>query len=184
MARTVGVVTVARSDYGHLVPLLEALRDRPDVKLQLHVAGGHLSPRFGRTVDAIVADGWAIESRVETVGATDAADDIAAGLGAAVSGFARAFARARPDLVVVLGDRLEMLAAAMAALPLTIPVPHLLCREVTVGAAAEYAQRIVQMGEEPWRVHCCGAPGLDRFARLPYLSRADLAARVGLPLRR
>jgi len=197
------VVTVARSDYGHLVPLLEALRDRPDVKLQLHVAGGHLSPRFGRTVDAIVADGWAIESRVETVGATDAADDIAAGLGAAVSGFARAFARARPDLVVVLGDRLEMLAAAMAALPLTIPVAHLHGGEVTVGAvdeqarhaitklahlhfpaAAEYARRIVQMGEEPWRVHCCGAPGLDRFARLPYLSRADLAARVGLPLRR
>src|SRR6185503_16992216 len=184
MARTIGVVTVARSDYGHLVPLLEALRDTPGITLQLYVAGAHLSPRFGETVGAIEADGWPISARVETIGASDAAVEVAAGTGAGVAGFARAFAAGRPDLIVVLGDRAEMLAAAVAALPLAIPVAHLHGGEVTEGAideqarhaitklahlhfpAAEpYARRIRQMGEEPWRVHCVGAPGLDRFAR-------------------
>ena len=95
MARTIGVVTVARSDYGHLVPLLEAFRDRSDVALQVYVAGAHLSPRFGRTVKAIEADGWPITERIETTGASDAAADVAAGAGAGVAGFARAFARGR-----------------------------------------------------------------------------------------
>jgi UDP-hydrolysing UDP-N-acetyl-D-glucosamine 2-epimerase len=203
MARTIGVVTVARSDYGHLTPLLEALRDTPDITLQLYVAGGHLSPRFGRTVEAIEADGWSIAARIETSVASDAPADVAAAAGAGVAGFARAFARGRPDLIVLLGDRLEMLSAAVAALPLAIPVAHLHGGEVTLGAideqarhaitklahlhfpAAEpYARRILQMGEEPWRVHCCGAPGLDRLARLPALPRAELARRIGLPLRR
>jgi UDP-hydrolysing UDP-N-acetyl-D-glucosamine 2-epimerase len=202
MARTIGVVTVARSDYSHLVPLLEALRDAPDVVLQLYVAGAHLSPRFGSTEKAIEADGWSITARVETTGASDAAVDVAAGAGAGVAEFARAFARGGPDLIVLLGDRLEMLAAALAALPLTIPVAHLHGGEVTEGAideqarhaitklahlhfpAAEpYARRIRQMGEEPWRVHCAGAPGLDRFAQRAALSREELARRLGLPLR-
>src|SRR5882724_848955 len=203
MARTIGVVTVARSDYGHLVPLLEALRDTPGITLQLYVAGAHLSPRFGETVSAIEADGWPVSARVETTGASDAAVDVAAGTGAGVVGFARAFAAGRPDLVVLLGDRAEMLAAAVAALPLAIPVAHLHGGEVTEGAideqarhaitklahlhfpAAEpYARRLRQMGEESWRVHCVGAPGLDRLPRRATLSRADLAARLGLPLRR
>ena len=201
--RSIGVVTVARSDYGHLVPLLEVLRDRPGITLQLYVGGAHLSPRFGRTVDAIEADGWPIAARVETASTSDAPADVAAGAGGGMAAFARAFARERPDLLVLLGDRLEMLAAAVAALPLAIPVAHLHGGEVTLGvideqarhaltklahlhfpAAEVYARRILQMGEEPWRVHCCGAPGLDRFARLPALSRADLSRRVGLPLRR
>jgi UDP-hydrolysing UDP-N-acetyl-D-glucosamine 2-epimerase len=203
MARTIGVVTVARSDYGHLTPLLEALRDTPGIRLQLYVAGGHLSPRFGRTVEAIEADGWPVTDRIETAVASDAPADVAAAAGAGVAGFARAFARGRPDLIVLLGDRLEMLSAAVAALPLAIPVAHLHGGELTRGAideqarhaitklahlhfpAAEpYARRILQMGEEPWRVRCCGAPGLDRLARLPSLPRAELARKIGLPLRR
>jgi UDP-hydrolysing UDP-N-acetyl-D-glucosamine 2-epimerase len=203
MARTIGVVTVARSDYGHLTPLLEALRDTPGITLQLYVAGGHLSPRFGRTVEAIEADGWPVTDCIETAAASDAPADVAAGAGTGAVGFARAFARGRPDLIVLLGDRLEMLSAAVAALPLAIPIAHLHGGEVTRGAideqarhaitklahlhfpAAEpYARRILQMGEEPWRVHCCGAPGLDRLARLPALPRAELARKIGLPLRR
>ncbi len=134
---------------------------------------------------------------------SDAALEVAAAAGIGLTGFARAFAHGRPDLIIVFGDRLEMLAAAVAALPLTIPVAHLHGGEITEGAideqarhaitklahlhfpAAEaYARRIVRMGEEPWRVHCCGAPGLDRLARLAKLSREELARRVGLPLRR
>lgn len=201
--RTIGVVTVARSDYGHLLPLLEAIRSAPGLALQLFVAGGHLSKRLGGTVSRIEADGWTITDRVETLDESDAPEDLAVGAGAGVAGFARAFARHRPDLVVVLGDRIEMLAAAVAALPLTIPVAHIHGGEVTEGAideqirhamtklshlhfpAAEpFARRILQMGEEPWRVHCCGAPGLDRLPRLAIVPRAELAARVGLPLRK
>jgi UDP-hydrolysing UDP-N-acetyl-D-glucosamine 2-epimerase len=170
--------------------------------LQLYVAGGHLSPRFGRSVESIEHAGWPITARVETTGVSDAAVEVAAGAGLGAVGFARAFARNRPDLIVVLGDRIEMLAAAMAALPLAIPVAHLHGGEITEGAideqarhaltklahlhfpAAEvYARRILQMGEEPWRVHCVGAPGLDRFARLPAMPRPELARRIGLPLR-
>ena len=186
MVRTIGVVTVALSDYGHLVSLLEALRDRAEFVLQLYVVVGHLSPLFGRTVDEIQRAGWPIAARVETAGTSDAAVRGGGRRGTEVAGFARAFAQARPDLVVLLGDRLEMLAAGVAALPLTIPVAHLHGGEITEGAideqarhaltklphlhfpAAEvYARRILQMGEEPWRVHCTGAPGLDRFTRLP-----------------
>lgn len=203
MARSIGVVTVARSDYDHLVPLLEALRDRSDFVLQLYVAGGHLSARFGRTVEAIERAGWPIVARVETTGVSDAAVEVAAGAGAGAAGLARAFVRSRPDLIVLLGDRIEMLAAGMAALPLAIPVAHLHGGEITEGvideqarhaltklahlhfpAAEVYARRILQMGEEPWRVHCVGAPGLDRFARLPTMARRELAQRIGLPLRR
>lgn len=201
--RTIGVVTVARSDYGHLIPLLESLRDTPGITLQLYVAGAHLSPRFGHTVDVIAADGWPITDRIEMIAASDAAADVAAAAGSGLAGFARAFARGRPDLIVLLGDRLEMLAAAVAALPLAIPVAHLHGGEVTEGAideqarhaitklahvhcpAAEpYARRILRMGEESWRVHCCGAPGLDRLARLASVPRDELARRVGLPLHR
>jgi len=201
--RTIGVVTVARSDYGHLVPLLEALRDAPEATLQLYVAGGHLASDFGHTVDAIEVDGWLIADRIEMTSISDTAIDVAEAAGRGLVGFARAFARGRPHIVVLLGDRLEMLVAAVAALPLTIPVAHLHGGEVTEGAideqarhaitklahlhfpaAAPYAQRILRMGEEPWRVHCLGAPGVDRLERLAHLSRAELSRRVGLPLRR
>src|SRR5258705_9078391 len=202
MARTIGVVTVARSDYGHLVPLLEALRDTPGITLQLYVAGAHLSPRFGETVSAIEADGWPISARVETTGASDAAVEVAAGTGAGVVGFARAFAAGRPDLVVLLGDRAEMLAAAVAALPLAIPVAHLHGGEVTEGAideqarhaitklahlhfpAAEpYARRIRQMGEESWRGHRAGAPPLRPFAGGGPQAPAGPARGGGRPVR-
>jgi UDP-hydrolysing UDP-N-acetyl-D-glucosamine 2-epimerase len=203
LTRTIGVVTVARSDYGHLVPLLERIRSSPRLALQLFVGGGHLSERFGRTVAAIEADGWPIADRIAAPSETDSPADVAAAAAIGLAGFVRAFVRARPELIVLLGDRLEMLSAAVAALPLTIPVAHVHGGEVTEGAideqarhaitklshlhfaaAGPYARRILQMGEEPWRVHLSGAPGLDRLARLAVLSREELARRIGLPLRR
>ena len=200
--RAIGVVTVARSDYGHLRPVLEEIRTASGLALRLFAAGGHLSKGLGETVRAIEGDGFPVAERIEIPVESDAAEDLAAGAGAGLARFAHAFARHRPDLVVVLGDRLEMLSAAVAALPLTIPVAHVHGGEVTEGAideqirhaitklshlhfpAAEpFARRILQMGEEPWRVHCVGAPGLDRLSRLAVVPRAELAARVGLPLR-
>jgi UDP-hydrolysing UDP-N-acetyl-D-glucosamine 2-epimerase len=202
MGRAIGVVTVARSDYGHLTPLLEALRAAPDVELLVYVAGSHLSPRFGRTADLVEADGWPIAARVDMGIDDDAAGAIATATGRGVVGFAQQFARRPPDILVVLGDRYEMLSAAVAALPFALPVAHLHGGEVTEGAideqirhaitklahvhfpAAEpYAARLRQLGEEPWRVHCCGAPGLDRLRGRATLSREALATRLDLPLR-
>src|SRR5690242_10074956 len=117
--RAIGVVTVARSDYGHLRAVLEAIRATPGLALRLFAAGAHLSSGLGETVRAIEGDGFPIAERVEIPVESDAAEDLAAAAGVGLAGFARAFARHRPDLVVVLGDRLEMLSAAVAALPLT-----------------------------------------------------------------
>jgi UDP-hydrolysing UDP-N-acetyl-D-glucosamine 2-epimerase len=201
--RRIAVVTVARSDYGHLLPLLKAIDAAPELTLSLFVAGGHLAALFGATADFVAADGWTIAERVDCTAESDAPDAIARSIGAAVSGFAGALTRTRPDVLVVLGDRFEMLGAGLAALPLGVPVAHLHGGEVTEGvideqvrhaltklshlhfaATPDYARRILQMGEEPWRVHCSGAPGLDRFAAIPPLPRAELARRLGLSLRR
>jgi UDP-hydrolysing UDP-N-acetyl-D-glucosamine 2-epimerase len=203
MRRTIGVVTVARSDWGHLLPLLQEIRSAPDLDLFLFVAGSHLAPRFGRTANFIEDAGWKIDELVEMRLDSDAPEAIARSIGAGITGFAEALSRRRPDVLVVLGDRFEMLSAAVAALPLTLPVAHVHGGEVTEAAideqirhaitklahlhfpAAEpYARRLRQMGEEPWRIHACGAPGLDRFREMTALSRDQLAARLGIPLRR
>ena len=199
-AKRLGVVTVSRSDYGHLRPVLEALRRAPDLELLLLVAGMHLASEFGLTVRDIEADGFPISARVEMLGGGDTPEAVAAATGRGVAGFGEAFARLRPDVVVVLGDRFEMLAAAVAALPFALPVAHIHGGEVSEGAmdnqirhaitklahlhfasAEPHARRIAAMGEEPWRIHTVGAPGLDRLATTEPLPRAALARELGLP---
>jgi UDP-hydrolysing UDP-N-acetyl-D-glucosamine 2-epimerase len=199
-AKRIGVVTVSRSDYGHLRPVLEAMRRAPDLELLLFVAGMHLASEFGLTVRDIEADGFPISARVEMLGGGDTPEAVAAATGRGVAGFGEAFARLRPDLLVVLGDRFEMLAAAVAALPFALPVAHIHGGEVSEGAmdnqirhaitklahlhfasAEPHARRIAAMGEEPWRIHTVGAPGLDRLATTEPLSRAALARELALP---
>jgi UDP-hydrolysing UDP-N-acetyl-D-glucosamine 2-epimerase len=199
--RAIGVVSVSRSDYGHLCPVLRETQATPDLRLLLFVAGAHLTARFGRTVEVIEADGWPIAERIDTLEAEDSPEAIAVATGRGVDGFARAYARQRPDLVVVLGDRFEMLAAATAALPFALPVAHIHGGEESEGAidnqirhaitklahvhfasAEPHARRIAQMGEEPWRIHTTGAPGLDRIRLTERLSRAAVAEALGLPL--
>jgi len=199
-AKRIGVVTVSRSDYGHLRPVLEAIRRAPDLELLLLVAGMHLASEFGLTVRDIEADGFPISARVEMLGGGDTPEAVAAATGRGVTGFGEAFARLRPDLLVVLGDRFEMLAAAVAALPFALPVAHIHGGEASEGAmdnqirhaitklahlhfasAEPHAQAIAAMGEEPWRIHTVGAPGLDRLATTEPLSRAALARELGLP---
>lgn len=199
--KRVAVVTVARSDYGHLAPVLDALEGEVTLDLQLVVAAMHLDPAFGNTVDEIERDGRAIAAQVPTSEEDDSALAAARGAARGVAGFAEAFAELRPDLVVVLGDRLEMNAAALGALPLGIPVAHVHGGESSEGsydeslrhsitklshlhfaATAEYARRIVQMGEEPWRVTVSGAPALDAIAKLEPVPDDALDRLVGLPL--
>jgi UDP-hydrolysing UDP-N-acetyl-D-glucosamine 2-epimerase len=201
MARRIGVVTVSRSDYGHLVPVLREIQAASDLRLLLFVSGAHLASRFGRTVDLMEADGWPIAERIDMLEPEDSPEAIAVSTGRGVEGFARAYARQRPDLVVVLGDRFEMLAAAVAALPFTLPVAHIHGGEESEGAidnqirhaisklahvhfvsAEPHARRLARMGEEPWRIHTTGAPGLDRISATELFPRAQVAETLGLPL--
>lgn len=199
--RTIGVVTVGRSDYGIYLPLLRRLHDDSSIRLELFVSGMHLLPQFGQTVTAIERDGFPIAARIATLSNSDAPAAIAKAIGAGVTGFANAFDRKRPDLLVVLGDRFEMYAAAVAALPFKIPVAHIHGGELTQGAiddslrhsltklshlhfvsTEEYARRVRQLGEEPWRVTVSGAPSLDNLRTLKLQTRAELAQRFRLDL--
>lgn len=199
--RIVGVVTVARSDYGHYRPLLRELDAREDVELVLFAGGMHLVERFGSTIAEVEADGYTIAERVDFLLPGDSPQAVAESLGRGVAGFSAAFACTRPDILVVLGDRFEMLGPVVAALPLGLPVAHLHGGELTEGAfddairhaitklahlhfvAAEpYARRVRQLGEEDWRVTVVGAPGLDVLRTLRPLVDDELRARFGLVL--
>lgn len=199
--RTIGIVTVGRSDYGIYLPVLRRLQADASLRLGLYVTGMHLSPEFGRTVNTIEKDGFDILARIEMLLASDTPEAIAKSVGLGVIGFAQVFSRDRPDLLVVLGDRFEMFAAALAALPFRIPVAHIHGGEVTQGAidealrhsitklshlhftsTEEYAQRVRQLGEESWRVHVSGAPSLDNLRHLPLLGRPELETALGFGL--
>ena len=199
--RTIGVVTSSRADYGIYQPVLRALQAEPEIRLRLFVTGMHLSPDFGLTVRAIEADGYEIAERVEMLLSSDSPEGIAKSMGLGTLGFSQAYARSRPDLLVVLGDRFEMHAAALAALPFKIPMAHLHGGEVTSGAiddplrhsmtklshlhfvsTPEYARRVEQLGEEPWRITIAGAPALDHLHTLNDLSPAELETRFGFRL--
>lgn len=197
--RTIGAVTVARSDWGIYQPILKRIEAHPDLRLHLLVSGAHLSPEFGLTVNDIEQDGFTVGERVEMLMSSDSPEGIAKSIGLGVIGFAQAYTRYRPDLLLVLGDRFEMHAAALAALPFGIPVAHIHGGEVTAGAidealrhsitklshlhfvsTDEYARRVEQLGESPWRITTAGAPSLDRMASIPALSAAELESRLGV----
>ncbi len=199
--RTIGVVTVARSDYGLYRPLLRAIETAPDLALRLFVAGTHLSPHAGQTADEIRADGFAITAEIDMTLAADSPRAISTSMGLGTLGFANAYAAHPLDILVLLGDRYEMLAAAVAAIPFTMPIAHIHGGEITEGAfddairhaitklshvhfvsAEPYRQRVIQMGEAPWRVHTCGAPGLDNLHTITPLSLTALSERVGMDL--
>lgn len=201
--RTIGVVTGSRSDYGSVRPILRAIQESPQLRLHLFVTGMHLAPEFGLTVRVIEADGFEIGDRIEMLLSSDTPEGIAISMGVGTAGFAHAYARVRPDLVVVIGDRFEMLAAALAALPFKIPVAHLHGGELTQGAiddalrhsltklshlhfaaTDDAARRIIQMGEEPWRVTVSGAPSLDTLRTVTALGPEELSAQYGLQLQR
>ena len=178
--RRIGVVSVARSDYGIYRPLLRAIHGDAEVELWLYVGGMHLAANFGLTIREIEKDGYPIRARVEMVGSDDTPSGVGKMVARGLAGFAELFGRERPDVLLVLGDRTEMLAPAVAALPWRIPVAHLHGGEASEGATDElvrhaltklshlhfpslavYADRIRQMGEDDWRIMVVGALSLD-----------------------
>lgn len=199
--KEIAVVTVARSDFGLYLPLFKAIQGHPDLCLRILVSGMHLSPEFGLTVKEIEMAGFEIFEKIESLVSSDTPSGIAKSIGLGVLGFAQVFSHYHPDILVLLGDRFDMLPAALAALPLGIPIAHIHGGEATEGSFDEairhsltklshlhfasteyYACRIRQMGEEPWRITISGALGIDAIRQTKLDSPEETAKRFGFLL--
>ena len=203
MKRTIAVVTSSRADYSHLYWPLHDLAHHPDVELKLIVLGAHLAPQFGETVKEIEKDGFPIAARLECLLSSDTDVGMAKTLGVAVLALADLLGQMRPDLLLLIADRYEMLAPASVALTLRIPIAHIEGGEISEGAIDDAVRnaltkmshihftstegaraRVVAMGEEPWRVHRAGAPSLDHLRRSRLLSVHELEERLRVNLQR
>lgn len=197
--KNLAVVTGTRAEFGLLQPLLEKIAADPDTNLQLVVTGMHLSPEFGMTVNEVRDAGYEIAEEIEMLLSSDTGVGTAKSVGLATIGFADALHRLRPDWLVVLGDRFEVLAAATAALLVGVPIAHIHGGERTEGAidesirhsvtklaqlhfvsTSEYRKRVIQLGERPDTVFHVGAIGLDRIDHRSLASRTEIASSLGL----
>jgi GDP/UDP-N,N'-diacetylbacillosamine 2-epimerase (hydrolysing) len=191
--RKICVVTGTRADYGLLKSVMQGIRDSSSLRLQLVVTGSHLCIDFGLTYKEIELDGFYIDRKISILTLKDMPVDISIAIGRGVIGFAKSFAALEPDLIVVLGDRYEILAAATAALVMNIPIAHLHGGELTEGAfddairhsvtkmshlhfvATEiYRNRVLQLGEDPKRIYLTGGLGVDALHKVTLLDRVSL----------
>ena len=191
--RKICVVTGSRAEYGLLSGLMRAIQEDKDLQLQVIATNMHLSPEFGLTYREIEKDGFQIDKKVQMLLSSDTPNATTKSVGLATIGFADAYEDLQPDLIVVLGDRFEILAAVSAALFFKIPVAHLHGGEITEGAYDDsirhaitkmshlhftsteaYRQRVIQLGEQPDRVFYVGAIGVENIKRVPLMSQAEL----------
>ena len=191
------VVTGTRAEYGLLKPLIKKINEDTDVELQLIVTGMHLSPEFGLTYKEIEEDGYTITDKNEMLLSSDTPNGITKSIGLATIGFADIFTRIQPDIVVLLGDRFETYAAATSAMIHRIPIAHIHGGELTEGAiddairhsitkmstlhftsTEEYRRRVIQLGEQPERVHCVGALGVENIKKQQLLSKEELGKSI------
>lgn len=197
--RKICVVTGTRAEYGLLSRLMRMIKDTPMTQLQLIATNMHLSPKFGNTYQEIEKDGFTIDRKIPIIDDNDMDDAVTTvkSMAKALAGFADAYNELRPDLVVVLGDRYEILAAATAALIERIPIAHIHGGEITEGAYDDairhsitkmsqlhfasteaYRKRIIQLGEQPDRVFYTGAVGVENVKRLPLMSREEVEKEI------
>ncbi len=203
MTRKIAVLTASRADYSHLYWPLHDLAAHPQVDLRLIVIGSHLAPEFGSTVQEIEKDGFRIDARIECLLSSDTDVGMAKTIGVATLSLADALGQMRPDLLLLIADRYELLAPASVALALRIPIAHIEGGEISAGAIDDAVRnaitkmshvhftgtesarrRVIAMGEEEWRVHRSGAPSLDHLRRQTLFTREQLESRLGLDLGR
>jgi UDP-hydrolysing UDP-N-acetyl-D-glucosamine 2-epimerase len=199
--RRIGVVTTSRADYSHLYWPLRELASHAEIELGVFALASHLAPQFGNTVVEIERDGFPVQARIECLLSSDTDTGMAKTIGLAILGLADALTTWRPDLLLLIADRYEMLAPAATALALRIPIAHIEGGEVSQGAIDDQVRnaltklahvhftstetarlRVIAMGEEPWRVHRAGAPSLDHLRRSRLLKRAALETRLDVQL--
>lgn len=200
--RRIAVLTTTRADYGLLRWIMAALRDDPRADLQVIVSGTHLSPTFGSTVNEIRRD-FVIAAEIDMLVDGNGAWAAASSAGLCMVALSNTLRHLQPDLLLILGDRFEILAAAQAAFLGRIPIAHLHGGEVTHGAlddsirhaitklsrlhlvsTEEHGRRVRQLGEDPAWVHVVGAPGLENLLHLPPIGKEDFEARINFRLRK
>ena len=197
--RKICVVTGSRADYGLLRLVMNGIKNDPQLVLQVIATGMHLSPTYGLTYTEIEADGFSIDFKIETLNSSDSPVGIAESISQGISGCAIAFEQLKPDVILLLGDRYEIFAAAAAALVSKIPIAHLHGGESTIGAydeairhsitkmshlhfvaAGEYKSRVIQLGEDTKNVFLVGGLGVDAIKEIELLSRKDLESSLGI----
>lgn len=197
MTRRICVVTGTRAEYGLLRWVMQGIKQEPSLNLQVLVTGMHLSPEFGLTYREIERDGFNIDRKVEMLTSSDSPVGVAKSMGLGLIGFADALEQLQPDMLLLLGDRFEILAAAAAGLVARLPIAHLHGGEISEGAfdeairhsitkmshmhfvaASEYRERVIQLGEQPDSVHLVGGLGVDGIVRAKLLERAALEAEL------
>jgi len=200
--RKICVITGTRAEFGLLRPLIELIANDKELQLQLIATGMHLSPEFGYTLNEITEAGFMVDKKVECLLSSDSSIGVSKTIALAISGFADALAELTPDLVVVLGDRTEILGAVIATAMANIPIAHLYGGETTEGAYDEairhsitkfshlhftsteaYRKRVIQLGEHPDTVFNVGAIGLDAIKKLPLLDKASFEQAIGFKLK-
>lgn len=199
MKRKICIVTGTRAEYGLLSNLMKLIQNDEHFELQTLVTGMHLSPEFGLTYNQIEVDGFHINEKVEMLLSADTSTAVAKSMGLATIGFADALARLNPDLLIILGDRFEMLAVAQSALIMQIPIAHIHGGECTFGAYDDairhsitkmatwhftstegHQKRVFQLGETPERVFNVGAIGIDNTLRLNLMSREMICKELAI----
>lgn len=201
MKRKIAVVTTSRADYSHLYWVLVELSRLSNLEIALIAMGPHLSAEFGNTWENIVCDGFPPAITIECLLSSDTDIGMAKTIGIATLGLADYLGKLRPDLILLIADRYEMLAPASVALALRIPIAHIEGGDVSLGVIDEAVrnaitklshihltttesarQRVISMGEEPWRVHVVGSPSLDHLTKAALLSREEVERGLGISL--
>lgn len=195
------VVTGSRAEYGLLQPLMEKIKQDQELILQVIATGMHLSPEFGLTYKQIERDGYKLDSKIECLLSSDTQAGVTKSIGLGMIGFADAYERLVPDMIILLGDRFEILAAATAALVARIPIGHLHGGELTEGAIDDairhaitkmshlhftsteaYRKRVIQLGENPEHVYNVGALGVENVKAIQLLHQEELQQKLGFDI--
>lgn len=201
MKKKISILTATRAEYGLLKPIIEKLNKEPNFDVHVVVTGAHLSPEFGLTYREIEKDGITIDQKIEMLLSSDTPAGISKSMGLAMISFADYFEKLIPDMLIVLGDRYETLAVATVAMNQRIPIAHLHGGETTEGAidesirhaitklsylhftsAEEYRNRVIQLGENPERVFCVGAVGIENILNEKLMSKFEIAESISFEL--
>ncbi len=194
----IAIATGTRADWGLLSPIAQLLKAQKDVEVAVIATNMHLDPRFGNTIDEIISDGFIPAAKVKMNIASNSEADTARSMAKCLSGMVDAFESIKPDCIIILGDRYEMLATASAATVMRIPIIHIAGGEISEGAiddcirhaitklsalhltsTEEYRQRVIAMGEQPDRVINTGAIGVYNIMQLPLMSKEELEKSIG-----
>lgn len=195
------VVTATRAEFGLLLHVIQRIEADPDLALCLVVTGTHLSPAYGNTVGEIEESRVPIAERIPILEEEDGPEAVCRVMGRAFAGFGEMYARQRPDMLVVLGDRYELIPICSSALQFGIPIAHISGGEVTAGALDDiyrhcitkmshlhfpgceaYRRRIIQLGEEPGRVFNYGDVGVENIMSMDFLTKEELEKSIGFSL--